>query len=450
MDYAISLIEKIQSKRARVAVIGLGYVGLPLAVGSAMAGFTVTGIERNSERVESVNRGKSYIFDVLDEELMEVVRNGKLWATQRFDIISQVDIIIICVPTPLDKNKNPYIGYIEHVVTESLPYLIKGQLMVLESTTYPGTTEEVILPRIQEKGFKVGEDFFLAFSPERIDPGNKRYNFNNIPKVVGGVTPSCTEVTKAFYEVVLKRPVYPVSSPKAAEMTKLLENVFRVVNISLVNELAILCERMGINIWEVIEAASTKPFGYMPFYPGPGIGGHCIPIDPFYLVWKAKEYDFSARFIELAGEINDNMPRYVVNRVIELLNKYKKPINGAHILIVGIAYKRDIGDTRESPALKVAYLLLKHNAVLSYHDPYVPEVEIDGKKFSSIPLTDKVLKTCDLVLITTDHSNVDYKMIAKYAPLIYDTRNVLRDLNDQKIYKLGAMTLVKETKLEDP
>ena len=432
------LQEKIRSKRAKVAVIGLGYVGLPLAVEKAKAGFSVVGIERNPERVRKVNAGENYISDVLDLDLQEVVQGGKLEATRRFDVIAEVDVITVCVPTPLDKNKTPYTGYIEHVVDQSLPYLHPGQLLILESTTYPGTTEEIIRPRIERRGFVIGEDFFLAYSPERVDPGNREFQVKNTPKVVGGVTSRCTEMAKALYEAVLEGEVFPVSSPRVAEMTKLLENIFRVVNVSLVNELAMLCDRMGIDIWEAIEAAKTKPFGYMPFYPGPGIGGHCIPIDPFYLSWKAKEYDFAPRFIELAGEINDAMPEYVVRRAAEILNAHKKCLNGSRVLLLGVAYKRDVDDLRESPALKVAEILLRWNAELLYHDPYVPECRIGGVLYRSVPLDPDVLRGVDLVIVTTDHSKVDYARVVDHVPLVFDTRNALRGMKRPHLYTLGA------------
>jgi len=382
-----AVLEKIRTLYARIAVIGLGYVGLPLAVEKAKVGFDVTGLDRNAARVEMVNRGENYIPDILGSDLAQVVKEGKLHATQDFSVISNVDVITICVPTPLDKNKQPDTSYIEGVVDQSLPYLHKGQLVVLESTTYPGTTEEIILPRIESLGLKVGEDVFLAFSPERVDPGNDRYKTKNTPKVVGGVTPACTEVATALYEQVLDGAVFSASSPRVAEMTKLLENIFRIVNISLVNELALLCEKMKIDIWEVIEAAKTKPFGYMPFYPGPGLGGHCIPLDPFYLSWKAKEYDFTTRFIELAGEINDAMPYHVVERAMELLNTNGKALNGSKVMLLGMAYKRDIDDLRESPALKVARLLADRGAMLSYHDPYIPEINSAGLELRDVALT---------------------------------------------------------------
>ncbi len=435
---AEELLQKIEGHRAQVAVIGLGYVGLPLAVEKAKAGFTVVGLDRNANRVAMVNRGENYIPDILAYELAEVVKAKKLRATQDFSVISDVDVITICVPTPLDKNKQPDTSYIEGVVEQSIPFIHKGQLIVLESTTYPGTTEEVILPRIESRGFKVGQDVFLAFSPERVDPGNKRYKTKNTPKVVGGVTPECTKVATALYEQVLEGKVFPVSSPRVAEMTKLLENIFRIVNISLMNELALLCEKMKIDIWEVIEAAKTKPFGYMPFYPGPGLGGHCIPLDPFYLAWKAKEYDFTTRFIELAGEINDGMPYHVVEQAMELLNTKGKSLNGSKLMLLGMAYKRDIDDLRESPALKVARLLAERGAELSYHDPYIPKIDVPGLQFESIPLTPANLATQDLVIITTGHTNVDYQQVVENAPLIFDTRNATRGIDSPKIIRLGV------------
>ena len=434
----MDLLHKIEQREAKVAVIGLGYVGLPLAVEKAKAGFTVIGIDRKEERVAMVNRGENYIPDILGSDLATVVAEGKLRATQDFSVVADVDVITICVPTPLDKNKQPDTSYIEGVVEQSLPYLHKGQLVVLESTTYPGTTEEIILPQIESRGFKVGKDIFLAFSPERVDPGNNRYKTKNTPKVVGGVTPACTRVATALYEQVLDGAVFSASSPRVAEMTKLLENIFRIVNISLVNELALLCEKMKIDIWEVIEAAKTKPFGYMPFYPGPGLGGHCIPLDPFYLSWKAKEYDFPTRFIELAGEINDGMPYHVVEQAMELLNTKGKSLNGSKVMLLGMAYKRDIDDLRESPALKVARLLAERGAELSYHDPYIPKIDVPGLQFESIPLTPANLATQDLVIITTGHTNVDYQQVVENAPLIFDTRNATRGIDSPKIIRLGV------------
>jgi UDP-N-acetyl-D-glucosamine dehydrogenase len=434
----MNLLEKIRAKQAKIAVVGLGYVGLPLAVEKAKAGFSVIGIERNPERVEKVNRAENYIPDVLDLDLSEVVRSGKLHAVQNYEAVAEADAITLCVPTPLDKNKNPDTSYIEYVTEQSLPYLRKNQLMVLESTTYPGTTEEIIQPRVEGCGFKIGIDFYLAFSPERVDPGNRQFKVKNTPKVVGGVTPKCTEVAKALYETIIQETVLAVSSPRVAEMSKLLENTFRIVNVSLVNELAMLCDRMGIDIWEAIEAAKTKPFGFMPFYPGPGIGGHCIPLDPFYLDWKAREYDFATRFIELAGEINDNMPEYVVARAAEILNQQKKCLSGARVLLLGLAYKKDVDDLRESPALKAAQLLLKWGVQLNYHDPYIPQCKINGRPYASVALDVTTLNQSDLALITTDHSKVDYAFVVKHVPLIYDTRNALKNFHEAHIFKLGA------------
>ena len=434
----MDLLQRIKERRAKIAVIGLGYVGLPLAVEKAKAGFSVVGIERKESRVDMVNRGENYIPDVLAGELAEVVTAGKLQATQAFSVIEESDVVAICVPTPLDKNKQPDTSYVEGVVDQSLLYLHKEQLVVLESTTYPGTTEEVILPRIEEQGLKVGEDVFLAFSPERVDPGNERYKTKNTPKVVGGVTPACTELAATLYEQVLEGEIHRVSSPRTAEMTKLLENVFRIVNISLVNELAQLCERMKINVWEVIEAAKTKPFGFMAFYPGPGVGGHCIPLDPFYLSWKAKEYDFTTRFIELAGEINDGMPYYVIDQATRLLNRVGKSLAGAKILLLGMAYKKDVDDLRQSPAMKVARLLLDRGADLSYHDPYIPAIDQEGITLQSVELAEGILREQDLVVITTDHSNVDYRKVVGASRMIYDTRNAIQDAGAPNVTRVGA------------
>lgn len=431
----MSPLNKIKDKTANITIIGLGYVGLPLAVESGKAGYTVTGIDLNEEKITMLNQGKNYIPDIPDKDIIQLISNRRLKATNNFEEIGKSDIIIICVPTPLDKNKQPVTQYIEKALDAALPYVRKGQLFILESTTYPGTTEEIILPKIESKGLKVGMDFYLAYSPERIDPGNVNFNVCNVPKVVGGVTPDCTKVAAAFYEEITAGGSFKVSSPKVAEMEKLLENIFRIVNISLVNELAMLCDNMGIDIWEVISAASSKPFGYMPFYPGPGAGGHCIPLDPFYLTWKAKEFNFATRFIELAGEINDKMPEYVVGKVAETLNKDKKSINGSKILIIGMAYKKDIGDIRESPSIKVAEQLLDKGAEIAYHDPYVPNVELSTKKYYSKNFTSDLIKDSNLVLIITDHPQIDYDMISMHANLIYDSRNVMD--NTHKTFKLG-------------
>ena len=432
------LSERFRSREATIAVIGLGYVGLPLAVEKAKAGFSVIGIERNPERVDQVNRGENYIGDVVADELADVVGHGRLRATSSFEPVADADVVAICVPTPLDRHKQPDTSYIEHVVEGALPYLKAGQLVVLESTTYPGTTEEIIRPRIESRGLVVGKDVLLAFSPERVDPGNARYKTRNTPKVVGGVTPACTAAAKLLYETVLEGEVFAVSSPRVAEMAKLLENVFRIVNISLVNELALLCERMGIDIWEVIEAAKTKPFGYMPFYPGPGLGGHCIPLDPFYLSWKAKEYDFSTRFIELAGEINDAMPHHVVERAFEMLNARGKTVRGARILLLGVAYKRDIDDVRESPALRIMNELIRDGARVEYHDPHVPQILRNDEPVRSVDLTDDILESSDLVIITTGHQAVDYQRVIDRASLILDTRNATAGRQADHLFRLGA------------
>jgi len=434
----MNLIEKIKNKEAKIAVIGLGYVGLPLAVEKAKAGFQVTGIDRKSDRVAKVNQGNNYIPDVLDVELTDAVDSGRLCATQDYEVIAGSDVVAICVPTPLDRAKNPNTEYIENVVESSLPYAHSGQLYVLESTTYPGTTEEVIQPRLEESGFEIGKDIFLAFSPERVDPGNGRYKTGNTPKVVGGVTEDCTEVAKALYEEVIDDEIHSVSSPAVAEMEKLLENIFRIVNISLVNELAMLADKMEIDIWEVIEAAKTKPFGFMPFYPGPGLGGHCIPLDPFYLSWKAKEHDFYTRFIDLAGQINDQMPKYVVKKSMELLNQKGKALAGSNVALLGVAYKKDVDDIRESPALEVMEELKSRGADVTYYDPHVNQVALNGKEYKSQSLSQDYLESADLVIITTAHSDMEYDKVVENADLVYDTRNGLNGLDADNVYKLGS------------
>lgn len=421
-----TLLQKIQSKKASVGVIGLGYVGLPLAVEKAKAGFHVTGFDIQSEKVEKVNKGENYIGDIIPQELKELVASGHLHATSDFVDIGKCDVITICVPTPLDVFKQPDLSFVVSSAQSVANHIHKEMLIVLESTTYPGTTEEVLLPLFEEKGLKVGKDFYLAFSPERVDPGNHIYKTKNTPKVVGGCTPLCTEHAKALYEAVLNAPVCAVSSPKEAEMTKILENTFRIVNCALANEMALVCNRMGINVWEVIDAAATKPFGFVPFYPGPGVGGHCIPIDPFYLTYKARAYDYHTRLIELAGEINDSMPEHVVERLMNLLNDQAKPLKNSAILLCGIAYKGDIDDLRESPALKIWQLLEQKGAIVTYTDPYCPEVLLNGEKVLSSPLTQELVQKADAVVITTAHKeNVDYKLIADNAKLIFDTKNIL-------------------------
>jgi len=429
---ASELIRKIQDKSARIGVIGLGYVGLPLAVDKAIAGYEVIGFDIQQKRVDMVNQGVNYIGDVVDDELKEVVRTGKLRATTDYDEIKNLDIVTICVPTPLDKNKQPDLTFIRNSAQEVAKRLHAGMLVVLESTTYPGTTEEEVKPILESTGLKCGTDFFLAFSPERVDPGNKLYNVKNTPKVVGGVTPVCTKVAATLYSNVLQSDVFEVSSPKVAELEKLYENTFRNVNIALANELALICDRMGISVWEVIEAASTKPYGFMAFYPGPGLGGHCIPIDPFYLSWKAKEYDYYTKMIETSAVINNAMPEFVVDRVYRILNRFKKPLNGSTILVLGVAYKKDIDDMRESPALKVISLLEKEGSHVIYNDPYIPTFTLAGKVYNSVPVTAELLSGVDLVVITTDHSSYDYDLIVERASYVFDTRNATREIEHDR------------------
>ncbi|NNG67943.1 nucleotide sugar dehydrogenase [Caldanaerobacter subterraneus] len=426
------LLDKIESKKAVIGVIGLGYVGLPLAVEKAKAGYKVIGFDIQEHKVEKVNNGINYIGDILDGDLKEVVERGRLTATNDYAFLKDVDAVAICVPTPLDKNKQPDLSYIINSTKEIAKYLHKGMLVVLESTTYPGTTEEVVKPILDETGLICGEDYFLAYSPERVDPGNKQYNTKNTPKVVGGVTKQCTKIAAALYRNVLESEVFEVSSPKVAEMEKIYENTFRNINIALANEMAIICYRMGIDVWEVIEAAKTKPYGFMAFYPGPGLGGHCIPIDPFYLAWKAREYDYHTRLIETSGEINNYMPEFVVERISRILNRFKKPINGSTILLLGVAYKKDIDDIRESPALKIISILEKEGAEVKYNDPHVPEFKHNGKLYYSENLTDDLLSSSDLVVITTDHTKYDYEHIVKTAKFVFDTRNATKNLKELK------------------
>lgn len=422
------LKEKIINKSAVIGVIGLGYVGLPLAVEKSKAGFKVIGFDIQKRRVDMVNHGQNYIGDVVTEDLQRLVKEGKLCATNDFDRLKECDVATICVPTPLDKFKQPDLTYVVNTAKDIARRLHKEMLVVLESTTYPGTTEEVVKPILESTGLKCEEDFYLAFSPERVDPGNLIYKTKNTPKVVGGVGAKSTEVAKLLYESVLEASVFVVSSPKEAEMSKILENTFRIVNIALINEMAIVAEKMGINIWEVIEAASTKPFGFMPFYPGPGVGGHCIPIDPFYLTYKAREYDYHTRLIELAGEINDYMPEYVVQRAMQLLNHRKKCMNGAKVLLVGIAYKGDIDDVRESPALKVLEHLERNLANVVVVDPYVEKFNYEGKDRKTEKLTEELCKWADITIITTAHKKrVDYKMIVENSQLVFDTKNILKN-----------------------
>ena len=416
------LTDRLKQKTARIGVIGLGYVGLPLAVEFAREGFTVTGIDLDRGRVDGVNRGKSYIPDVPSGDLVALGKAKRFSATTDVSDLSAFDAIIICVPTPLRKTREPDISYIISASQNIAKSLRRGQLIVLESTTYPGTTDEVVGPAIEARGLKIGKDVSLAFSPERIDPGNPTYTTRTIPKVVGGATAMCTKLATALYGSIIHRTV-PVSSSRVAEMVKLLENTFRAVNIGLVNEIAIICHRLGIDVWEVIEAARTKPFGYMPFYPGPGLGGHCIPSDPIYLAWKVRAHGHEARFIELASQINGAMPAYVVERVTDVLNSRGRALKGARTLLLGLAYKKDVNDTRDSPAYDVARLLEERGAVISYHDPYVATAVLNGKHRASTPLTAAVLKRSDCVVLLTGHSQVDYDLVLRHAPVVVDTRN---------------------------
>src|SRR3954469_13871230 len=405
-----STLERIRARQARVGVIGLGYVGLPLVVEFARAGFDVTGFDVDASKTDQINAGKSYIPDVLDADLAACVTAGKLRATTDMSKLGEMDAIDICVPTPLRKTKDPDLSYVVHAVEAVAATLRRGQLIILESTTYPGTTGEVVQPMLVAKGFKPDVDFFLAFSPERVDPGNPQFNTKNIPKIVGGVGPASTEVAAELYGATVQH-VIQVSSTRVAEMVKLLENTFRAVNIGLVNEIALMCHKMNIDVWEVIDAAKTKPFGFMPFYPGPGLGGHCIPIDPFYLSWKARQSGFECRFIELAGQVNSVMPAFVVDRVIDALNGVRKPVNGSRIHIYGIAYKRDVGDMRESPALDIIELLARRGAEISYSDPWVPVLKEGGHTFQAVAEAEALRRRPDCIVVCTDHSAFDWKAL---------------------------------------
>jgi len=428
------LAEKIASRTARVGIIGLGYVGLPLAVEFAKAGFAVTGIDLVESKVERINAGDSYVQDVSPADVAALVEAGKLKATTDFSVIAELDTINICVPTPLRKTKDPDMSYIVAACQEIAKFVHPGLLAILESTTYPGTTDELVLPMLSGTGMAVGRDFFLCFSPERVDPGNPKFQTRNIPKVVGGVTAECTRMGALFYGQALEH-VVPVSSTQVAEMVKLLENTFRMINIGLVNELAVMCGRMGINIWEVIDAAATKPFGFMPFYPGPGLGGHCIPIDPFYLSWKSRQAGIEARFIELAGYINGQMPHFVVEKVQNALNDRAKAVKGSHIHILGVAYKRDIDDVRESPALDIIHLLQRRGATVPFSDPYVPSIRMDEEILLAAEPGGAVTNA-DCVVIVTDHAGTDYDALLANAALIVDTRNALRGHTSDKLIRL--------------
>ncbi|MCS6887813.1 nucleotide sugar dehydrogenase [Chloroflexus sp.] len=424
-----TLMNRIHDRSAKVGVIGLGYVGLPLAERAGRVGFPVLGFDVSPERVAQVNRGESYIGDVASSALAALRETGRIEATTDMGRMRECDVLVICVPTPLNATREPDMRYVEAASADIAASIRPGQLVILESTTYPGTTRELIMPRIERNGLRVGDQIFLAFSPERIDPGqtsSKGYSVENTPKVVGGVTTHCTELAGAFYGYITSR-VVPVSSPDVAELTKLFENIFRAVNIALVNELALLCDRMGINVWEVIEAAATKPYGFMKFTPGPGLGGHCIPIDPFYLTWKARAFDLTTRFIELAGEINTQMPRHVHDLVVRALNRVRKPLNGSTIVLLGVAYKPDVDDYRESPAFKVYDLLTADGATVIPCDPHIEEFEMhDGRRMRTVPLSDDLLQGCDCAVIITNHRAFDYERIVTLAPVVVDTRNATR------------------------
>lgn len=438
MSLKETLLKKINNREIIVGVIGLGYVGLPLAVEKAKAGYKTIGFDIQSRKVEMVNQGINYIGDVVDEELRDLVANGMLSATCDFSFVKNVDFVAIAVPTPLDKYQQPDISYVRDSAIEIAKYLKRGSMVVLESTTYPGTTEEMLLPILEQgSGLKCGEDFYLAFSPERVDPGNKIYKTKNTPKVVGGVGRDATEVIAAMYRNVLEGEVFEASSPRVAEMEKILENTYRNVNIGLINELAILCHKMDINIWEVIEAAKTKPFGFTPFYPGPGLGGHCIPLDPYYLSWKAREYGFHTSMIEASMMINDRMPEYTVERAGKILNRFKKALNGAQILVLGVAYKGDIDDYRESPAIKVIEEFHKYGSQVQFYDPYIKEFTEKGQTMTGLSeLTAEHLKAADLVVITTAHTNIDYDFVQQNASFIFDTKNAMKDVKNRENIEL--------------
>lgn len=431
-----NLESRLKDKSAEIGVVGLGYVGLPLALAFAEAGFNVTGIDSDKGRVNKIIRGTSYLLDIESARLKKAVSSGRLKATTSQSALRRVDTIIICVPTPLTKTKEPDLTYIVSATNDIARYLRLGHLVILESTTYPGTTREIVLPLLESTGLKVGIDYFLTFSPERIDPGSRKFTIRNTPKVVGGMEPTSTKLAALLYAHVSDK-VLEVSTPEVAEMDKVFENVFRSVNIALVNELAKLCEKMNINVWEVIKSASSKPFGYMPFYPGPGVGGHCIPLDPYYLASKAREYFFHTRFIELAAEINETMPEYIVERIIDALNSHSKSVKGSRVLILGVAYKKDIEDIRESPALRVIELLVEKKAKVDYHDPYIPEVKEGNLKFHSIKLENKTLSHYDCIVIVADHSCYDLKSIVKNSKLVFDTRGCTVGIKADNVIRLG-------------
>jgi len=433
----LRLKRKIENKEALIGVIGLGYVGLPLAVCFAKNGFHVIGIDIDKDRIRKVEKGITYILDVPLEDIKSVVEKNRFKATTDFRNIRKLDAVIICVPTPLGKNREPDVSYIREAVAKIKDNIGKGQLVVLESTTYPGTTKEILLPILESAGLKEGRDFYLAFSPERIDPGNETYKTQNTPKVIGGISSKSTRIAKLLYDQVITE-VVPVSSASSAEMVKLLENTFRIVNIALVNEISTLCEKLGLNIWEIIDAAKTKPYGYMPFYPGPGVGGHCIPVDPLYLSWKAKEHGFETKFIDLASAVNEAMPQYVTDRLEKILSRKKKPLNKSNIIILGVAYKKDVKDLRESPALGIITILERRGAKVSYYDPLFPYLRINGIDLKRTKIDKKTLKKFDCAILISDHSDMDYTVLAKGLKRIFDTRNAFkkRGINSKNIVKL--------------
>jgi UDP-N-acetyl-D-glucosamine dehydrogenase len=428
----MELKEKILTKRAKIGVVGVGYAGLPLAMAFARGGFMVHGIDVDDEMVKNLNQGKSHIEDVKDEVVQSVIHSGCFKAHSDYQIVSQLDCVILCVPTPLRQTGDPDISYMVDAAKKVKEHLHKDMLILLQSTSYPGTTDELLRVELESENFQIGKDLFLGFSPERVDPGNVKFTTKNTPKIVGGITPHCTEMAKALYEQVIDT-VIPVSSAATAEMVKLLENTFRAVNIGLVNEITIMCDKLGVSVWEVIEAAATKPFGFMPFFPGPGLGGHCIPIDPLYLSWKLKMLNYNARFIELASEVNTQMPEYCVHRIVAVLNQNRKCVNGTRVLIMGLTYKKDVSDVRESPALDIIRLLELGGAKVDYSDPYVSQVRLDGAVKESVPLSPAKIKGYDLVVMVTNHSSFDYEMIQESAQLVFDTRNVFREAFDNLV-----------------
>ena len=435
LNYTESFLDKIEAKELKLAVVGMGYVGLPLAVAFAHAGFEVTGIDVVGDKVAALNRGDSYVEDVSNDALRPLIEQGKLKASTNYADLASAEAIIICVPTPLRKTKDPDISYIVAATEAIAEYGSIGKLFVLESTTYPGTTEEIVLPRLTTNGEVVGRDFFLAFSPERIDPGRVDYVVYNTPKVVGGVTKNCLDAAVALYDTIVERTV-PVSSTAAAEMVKLLENTFRAVNIGLINEMAIMCDKLGLDVWEVVNAAATKPYGYMPFYPGPGLGGHCIPIDPHYLSWKLRTLNYSARFIELASDVNGHMPEYVLSKISTALNQYSKSVKGSRVLVIGVAYKPNVGDVRESPAIDVIQLLQERGAEVIYYDPYVSEIDLAKIPAERVELSEENVKRANCVVIITNHDTIDWPWLFEHSQLIVDTRNALKDMDHDRIVRI--------------